>query len=109
MKRLFTGTFVLAALLGLNTSAFAQALGTIAGAAKDASGGLLPGVSVEAASPALIKRVRTVVTDGPVSTVSSIFHPAVTTVTFSLAELQHCAARSRGRFDRHDNARSMRR
>ena len=42
----------------------AQALGTIAGAVKDASGAVLPGVTVEAASPALIEKVRTAVTDG---------------------------------------------
>src|SRR6185295_4490687 len=35
----------------------------IAGIVKDASGAVLPGVTVEAASPALIERVRSVVTD----------------------------------------------
>ena len=38
--------------------------GAIAGTVRDTSGGVLPGVTVEAASPALIERVRTVVTDG---------------------------------------------
>jgi hypothetical protein len=89
MKRLFTGTFVLAALLGLNTPAFAQALGTIAGAAKDASGGLLPGVSVEAASPALIEKVRTVVTDGSGQYRIVNLPPGVYTVTFSLASFSN--------------------
>ena len=42
----------------------AQALGTIAGNVKDASGAVLPGVTVEAASPALIEKVRTAVSDG---------------------------------------------
>ena len=37
--------------------------GAIAGVVKDASGAVLPGVSVEASSPALIEKVRTVVTD----------------------------------------------
>ena len=36
----------------------------IAGVVKDASGAVLPGVTVETASPALIEKVRTVVTDG---------------------------------------------
>jgi Carboxypeptidase regulatory-like domain len=36
----------------------------IAGVVRDASGGVLPGVTVEASSPALIEKVRTVVTDG---------------------------------------------
>jgi hypothetical protein len=35
----------------------------IAGVVKDASGAVLPGVTVEAASPALIEKVRTTVTD----------------------------------------------
>ena len=36
----------------------------IAGVVRDASGAVLPGVTVEAASPALIEKVRTTVTDG---------------------------------------------
>ena len=43
-------------------SAFAQS--SITGVVKDTSGALLPGVTVEAASPALIEKVRTAVTDG---------------------------------------------
>ena len=35
----------------------------IAGVVKDSSGAVLPGVTVEAASPALIEKVRSVVTD----------------------------------------------
>jgi len=46
----------------LSTAAFAQ--GILTGVVRDASGGVLPGVSVEAASPALIEKVRTAVTDG---------------------------------------------
>jgi hypothetical protein len=46
----------------LPTGAWAQA--TIAGVVRDASGGVLPGVTVEASSPALIEKVRSVVTDG---------------------------------------------
>ncbi|MGE3704622.1 MAG: carboxypeptidase regulatory-like domain-containing protein, partial [Vicinamibacterales bacterium] len=37
--------------------------GAIAGVVRDASGGVLPGVTVEAASPALIEKLRSVVTD----------------------------------------------
>ena len=89
MKTLFTGAFVLAALLALNTSVFAQGLGTIAGVAKDASGGLLPGVSVEAASPALIEKVRTAVTDGSGQYRIVNLPPGVYTVTFSLANFSN--------------------
>ena len=44
------------------TMVWAQA--TIAGSVTDASGAVLPGVTVEASSPALIEKVRTAVTDG---------------------------------------------
>ena len=45
--------------------AFAQAGGaSIAGTVKDASGGVLPGVTVEASSVALTEKTRTAVTDG---------------------------------------------
>ena len=49
-------------LLMLPAIVWAQA--TMTGTAKDTSGALLPGVTVEATSPALIERVRSVVTDG---------------------------------------------
>src|SRR5205823_3884373 len=45
----------------LPTAAHAQ---SITGVVKDTSGAVLPGVTVEAASPALIEKSRTVVTDG---------------------------------------------
>ena len=54
--------FVLACLLAVQSTAWAQA--TIAGAVRDSSGAVLPGVTVEAASPALIEKVRTTSTDG---------------------------------------------
>jgi hypothetical protein len=43
---------------------YAQTLGTIAGVVKDPSGAVLPGVGVEVASPALIEKTRSAVTDG---------------------------------------------
>src|SRR5207253_9061073 len=51
---------VLAVLL-LPGAASAQVL---TGTVHDASGGVLPGVTVEASSPALIEKTRVVVTDG---------------------------------------------
>jgi hypothetical protein len=42
----------------------AQAQSTIAGEVKDPSGAVVPGATVEASSPALIERLRTVTTDG---------------------------------------------
>ena len=53
--------FVLTCLV-IPASAYAQA--SITGVVKDASGAVLPGVTVEAASPVLIEKVRTAVTDG---------------------------------------------
>jgi hypothetical protein len=44
--------------------AMAWAQASIAGVVRDPSGGVLPGVTVEVSSPALIEKVRTAVTDG---------------------------------------------
>ena len=52
------------ALALVPVTASAQQASGIAGVVRDTSGGVLPGVTVEAASPALIEKVRTVVTDG---------------------------------------------
>ncbi len=54
---------LLLVLLLLPSSASAQFTGAITGVVKDDSGGVLPGVTVEASSPVLIEKVRTVVTD----------------------------------------------
>jgi hypothetical protein len=65
-------------------AAGAQALGTIAGSVKDASGAVLPGATVEAASPALIEKVRTAVTDGQGLYRIVNLPPGTYTVTFTL-------------------------
>ena len=51
---------------------------------KDASGAVLPGVTVEASSPALIENVRTVVTSGTGQYRVELLPPGTYTVTFSL-------------------------
>ena len=51
-------------LLPASVSAQATTASGIAGVARDTSGAVLPGVTVEASSPALIEKVRSVVTDG---------------------------------------------
>jgi hypothetical protein len=56
----------------------------IAGVVRDTSGAVLPGVTVEAASPALIEKVRTVVTDGEGAYKLLDVRPGVYTVTFTL-------------------------
>src|SRR5687767_10201424 len=57
---------------------------SIAGVVRDTSGAVLPGVTVEAASPALIEKVRTAVTDGQGLYQIVDLRPGVYTVTFSL-------------------------
>ena len=44
-------------------AAFAQSGSSIFGTVKDTTGAVLPGVTVEASSPALIEKVRSIVTD----------------------------------------------
>jgi carboxypeptidase family protein len=56
----------------------------IAGVVKDTSGAVLPGVAVEAASPALIEKVRTGVTDGQGQYKIIDLRPGAYTVTFTL-------------------------
>ena len=50
-------------LLFLAAVPAAHAQGTLAGVVRDGSGAVLPGVTIEAASPALIEKARTTVTD----------------------------------------------
>ena len=63
----FVGGVILATLVLVCLPLAADAQGTsaasIVGTVTDASGGVLPGVTVEAASPALIEKVRVAVTD----------------------------------------------
>src|SRR5262249_29745339 len=72
-------------LLLLSAAAHAQSGSGIAGVVKDTSGAVLPGVIVEAASPALIEKVRTVVTDGEGQYKIVDVRPGTYVVTFSLA------------------------
>jgi len=58
--------------------------GAIAGVVTDTTGGVLPGVTVEAASPALIEKVRTATTDEQGQYKIVDLRPGVYTVTFTL-------------------------
>jgi hypothetical protein len=73
---------VLACLLAVQSTAWAQA--TIAGAVKDSSGAVLPGVTVEAASPALIEKARSTSTDGAGRYRIEDLRPGTYSVTFTL-------------------------
>jgi hypothetical protein len=72
-----------ALLLG-SSDARAQVTASIAGSVKDATGAVLPGVTVEAASPALIEKVRTGVTDSSGEYKIVDLRPGTYTVTFAL-------------------------
>jgi hypothetical protein len=73
---------VLVAAVLMPVAAMAQA--TITGVVKDTSGAVLPGVTVEAASPVLIEKVRTATTDGSGQFRIVDLRPGSYTVTFSL-------------------------
>src|SRR5262245_9407351 len=72
----------LAVLAALPFTASAQSV--IAGVVKDDSGAVLPGVTVEASSPALIERVRSVATDGQGRYRIVDLRPGTYKVTFAL-------------------------
>jgi len=75
--------FLLGLVLLPASSAFAQA--TLAGVAKDASGAVLPGVTVEAASASLIEKARTAITDGTGQYQIVDLRPGSYAVTFTLS------------------------
>src|SRR2546425_2986303 len=79
------GGMVVVALLLFPIGAFAQQTGAIAGVVKDSSGAVLPGVTVEASSPALIEKMRVVTTDDAGAYRIVDLRPGVYTTTFSLA------------------------
>ncbi len=74
-------------LMGLVCALFPSVLyaqASIAGAVRDSSGAVLPGVTVEASSPALIEKVRSAVTDGSGQYRIIDLRPGVYAVTFTL-------------------------
>ena len=74
----------LACTLLAGSPAWAQQASGIAGVVRDSSGAVLPGVTVEVASPALIEKVRTAVTDGQGRFNVVDLRPGTYSVTFSL-------------------------
>jgi len=83
LHALAPGSLLIVALLFVSTPAFAQP--SLAGIVRDSSGGVLPGVNVDAASPALIEKSRTVVTDGTGQYRIVDLQPGTYTVTFMLS------------------------
>jgi hypothetical protein len=75
----------LAGALVLLVPSLALAQASITGAVRDTSGAVLPGVTVEAASPVLIEKARTVVTDSSGRYQIVELRPGTYTVTFTLS------------------------
>src|SRR5262245_53248736 len=83
LPRVLGALALVAFTLLIPTTSYAQA--TLAGIVRDTSGAVLPGLTVEAASPALIEKVRTAVTDGTGQYQLVDLRPGTYTVTFSLS------------------------
>jgi hypothetical protein len=82
MSRFARSASFLLFLVLLPAASYAQA--SIVGIVKDTSGAVLPGVTVEATSPALIEKARSVVTDGTGQYRIENLRPGTYTVTFAL-------------------------
>lgn len=82
-RRFRLALVVFASLMVLPAAAYSQA--SITGVVRDTSGAVLPGVTVEAASPALIEKVRAAVTDGTGQYRIENLRPGTYTVTFTIA------------------------
>src|SRR5262245_57100744 len=83
MRRLPGRAFFAALVVFVPSLAFAQA--SINGLVKDSSGAVLPGATVEAASPTLIEKVRSAVTDSSGQYHIENLRPGTYALTFTLA------------------------
>ena len=84
MRTLHGGWFSLIAAAVFFLPAAAQAQSAIAGVVRDSSGAVLPGVTVEAKSPALIEGTRSVTTDSSGQYRIVDLRPGTYAVTFTL-------------------------
>ena len=109
MKTCFQRAVLLAAAVLLPALAHAQ---SIAGVVRDASGAVLPGVTVEAASPALIEKVRTAVSDGTGQYRIENLTPGTYKITYSLpgfTTVEREGVQVHDRCDAHAQCRHARR
>jgi len=85
-KRVAIAVTLAAATVTSSVTARAQSAttGAIAGVARDTTGAVLPGVTVEVASPALIERVRSTVTDEQGQYRITDLRPGTYSITFTL-------------------------
>ena len=91
-------SLTLLVVLLLPATVLAQA--SLTGTVRDASGAVLPGVTVEAASPALIEKVRTAVTDDSGQYRIVDLRAGTYTLTFTLPGF-NTVRRDEHRADRH--------
>src|SRR4026208_2068761 len=87
LRKLILATLVACACV-VWLPAVASAPSACTGGGKDASGAVLPGVTVEASSDVLIEKTRTVTTDGQGAYRIVDLRPGVYTVTFTLPGFQ---------------------
>jgi hypothetical protein len=83
VRRVLAAAAIVAAAIVLPRAALAQA--SITGTIRDTSGAVLPGVTVEASSPALIEKVRTAVSDDTGQYRIENLRPGAYTVRFTLS------------------------
>ncbi len=89
MKRVrFVGALLGALAIVAMAPGLAHAQSAIAGVVRDTSGGVLPGVTVEASSDVLIEKVRSVVSDGQGQYKIVNLRPGTYVVTFTLPGFQ---------------------
>src|SRR5882724_6872242 len=81
-RRILASVAVAAAVLAVPSLARAQS--AFAGVVKDTTGAVLPGVAVEAASPALIEKVRSATTDSNGAYKIENLRPGTYSLTFNL-------------------------
>ena len=84
MRRILVSVCAAAFLILVPLSLAAQDNSGISGTAKDTSGAVLPGVTVEASSPVLIEKTRSVITDDHGEYKIVNLRPGTYSVTFSL-------------------------
>src|SRR5439155_332245 len=82
--RTFARCLIATVYLALLPMAASAQTSTIAGTVRDTSGAVLPGVTVEVSSPALIEKVRTATTDGSGQFQITQLRPGTYSVTFTL-------------------------
>src|SRR5438034_696919 len=84
MARSRIAMWMVVALAWLALPATARAQSAFAGTVKDATGAVLPGVTVEASSPALIEKVRSATTDANGTYKIENLRPGIYSITFNL-------------------------